>query len=131
VPGIYTDAQNVNAGILVSGPAAIGSGGEAQWSIAAAPGLGCDNPQPATFYTGPALASANSALAARIKTAGITATQYAFGLVGQNSCANDGNWYGNAIIGVTMVGKQLTVSSFTHGSVDASSPYETVIYNKQ
>jgi hypothetical protein len=129
--GIYTDSLNAAFGIQVSGPAIIpGGGGEGQWSITAAAGLSCDASAPSTFYTGPSLALANSKLAARVKTAGITATQYSFGELGENGCQNDGNWYNGALIGVTAVGNQLQVSSFTHlTGADSSSPVETVTYN--
>jgi hypothetical protein len=128
--GIYTDAENTGYGVQVSGPAPIGSGGEAQWSIAAAASLGCIYPAPATFYTGPALASADSSLAARVKAAAITATQYSFGEMDTNGCGDDGNWNENALIGVTAVGSQLMVSSFTTGTgKDQSAPVETIIFN--
>jgi hypothetical protein len=127
--GTYTDAQNSTLGIQVSGPTPIGSGGEAQWSITAAAGLACDFSVPSTFYTGPSLATANSTLAARVKAAGITATQYSFGELDQDGCRNDGNWYNGALIGVTTVGNQLQVSSFTHVTTDSSSPVETVTLN--
>lgn len=128
--GTYSFSLNATFGILVSGPAPIGSGGEAQWSIAPAAGLSCMNPSPATFYTGPALAIANSTLAARVKAAGITATQYAFGIVDEAACRDDGNFHVGALIGVTTVGSQLMVSSFTPNSgVDQKAPVETVIFN--
>jgi hypothetical protein len=128
--GIYTDAENSGFGIQVSGPAPIGSGGEAQWSLTLATGLSCAPPQPATFYSGPSLVLADSALAARVKKAGITATQYSFGEVDGTSCG-DGNWEQNALIGVTAIGSQLMVSSFTPpgATVDSTTPVETVVYN--
>ena len=130
IAGIYTYSPDNRFGIQVSGPAPIGSGGEAQWSLTAAAGLICVAPEPATFYTGPSLATANSGLAARVKAAGITATQYAFGEVGAEACGQDGNWNQNALIGVTMIGSQLSISSFTHSNgTDTSSPIETVIFN--
>jgi hypothetical protein len=129
--GIYTDSLNAAFGVQVSGPAIIpGGGGEGQWSITAAAGLSCDASAPSTFYTGPSLALANSKLAARVKTAGITATQYSFGELDQNGCQNDGNWYNGALIGVTAVGNQLQVSSFTHlTGADSSAPVETITFN--
>ncbi|HEV3110625.1 MAG TPA: hypothetical protein VGY99_09045 [Candidatus Binataceae bacterium] len=128
--GVYTDSANSAFGMQVSGPASIGAGGEAQWSITAATGLNCVAPEPATFYTGPSLVTANATLAARVKSAGITAIQYSFGLVGAEACGQDGNWNSNALIGVTAIGSQLSVSSFTHSNgTDSSTPVETVIFN--
>jgi hypothetical protein len=130
--GIYTDSQNVLFGIQVSGPASIGSGGEAQWSISNAATLRCDNGSPVTFYSGPSLATANSALAARVKAAGITATQYSFGEQNLTSCLNDGNWSVGALVGVSAVGNQLMVSTFTPNTgKDSSAPVETIIFNFQ
>ncbi|HKD68563.1 MAG TPA: hypothetical protein VKB84_17095 [Candidatus Binataceae bacterium] len=125
--GIYTDAESATFGSQITGPAIIpGGGGEAQWSISAAAGLNCVPPQPATFYTGPL---ADSPLAARVKKALITATQYSFGVVDGASCG-DANWRANGLIGVTAVGNQVMVSSFTNPSgVDTTAPVETIIYN--
>jgi hypothetical protein len=126
--GIYTDSSDSRFGIQVSGPSLVpGGGGLAQWSLTSAPGLGCDPPQPATFYTGPL---ASSPLAGRVKDAGITgitATQYSFGLIGTAGCGN-GNWQNNGLIGLTNVGGNLVIASFTQTGKDASSPYTQIIY---
>jgi hypothetical protein len=126
--GIYTDSSDSRYGIQVSGPAIIpGGGGLAQWSLTSAPGLACDPPQPATFYTGPL---ANSPLAARVKAAGITgitATQYSFGVIGTPNCGN-ANWQNNGLIGLTNVGGNLVIASFTQAGTDANTPYTQIIY---
>jgi len=126
--GIYTDSSDSRFGLQVSGPAIIpGGGGLAQWSLTSAPGLGCDPPQPATFYTGPL---ANSPLAARVKDAGITgitATQYSFGVIGTAGCGN-ANWQNNGLIGLSNVGGNLIIASFTQSGKDAATPYTKIIY---
>jgi len=128
---IYTDAETSNAGIQVTGPAPIGGGGEAQWTITAATALGCEPPQPATFYTGPL---ASSPLAARVKAAGINATLHsAFGVIGgTGSRCGDSNWDGSALFGLSTVGNQLLITSFTPSSgTDSKTPLETITFNFQ
>ncbi len=126
--GIYTNSSDNRYGLQVAGPSIIpGGGGLAQWSISSAPGLACSPPQPATFYTGPL---DKSPLAARVSAAGITgitASQYSFGVIGTPNCGN-ADWQNNGLIGLTNIGGNLVIASFTQSGTDASTPYTQLTY---
>jgi hypothetical protein len=84
--GIYVSPTCSTCAIQIIGPTSIGDGGEGEWVIAPAPisavpkeFAGGSPPNPAVFYTGPL---AGSPLEARLKKAGLTTTQYVYGVIG-------------------------------------------------
>ena len=122
--GIYSSPTLSYEGIQITGPTAIGNGGEAEWAITVGPGknAGLSPPNPAVFYTGPL---AKSPLAARLQKAGLTSTQYNYGVIG----ASSGTWPSNALFGLRLVGNQLAVALFTDSSGhDHKDPVTQIIY---
>src|SRR5262249_49058546 len=100
--------------VTVSGPAA-GSGGSTAWSLLTTKGADpCTVPLAATWYAG---AIADNPLAPRLKKAGITTTEYSFGMVGGGPpCVDsqyDHNFLQNSLIGAKQIGQVLQIFSFT------------------
>lgn len=125
--GIYLNGTcPTECGIQITGPALIGSGGEAEWTITSAPSKtpGSSPPNPAVFYTGPL---AGSPLAARLKKAGLTTTQYVYGVIGTSN-VDSGFWGSNGLFGLRLVGNELVVASFTADGVDHNVPVTQIIY---
>jgi hypothetical protein len=114
----------------LSGPN-VGSGGTTVWGFSASGGAypACSYPYTATWYTGPI---SSNPLASRITAAGITSTDYSYGVTGAivevcSSAANDFNI--NALIGASQTGNSLTIVSFTDGSgKDHSTPVAEITY---
>jgi hypothetical protein len=95
----------------VSGPG-LAAGGATEWSLAAAPGVPAFMyPLSATWYAGPI---ATNPLAARLKAAGITSTAFSYGTA-TSECGCP-RWRPNTLIGVSQIGKTLTIVSFTSES---------------
>ena len=116
--GVYTSAAS--APISVAGPGIGGPGGQTAWSLTATT-TNCTYPPSATWYTGPIT---SNPLAARLKKAGITQTQYSYGIVGDGTqCSN--YWQAGGLIGAQQVGNKLTLVSFTFNSVDSPVPLTT------
>lgn len=123
--GKYTGPGNVYHGdfvINVSGPG-VTTGGATEWSSATPTGGDYwTYPGTATWYGGPI---ASSPLAARLKAAGITQTQWSYGISSSNW---GGNWGTNALIGVSQIGNTITFVSFTNGNGDHSEPVDSIPY---
>ncbi len=122
--GIYLSPTSTQEGIRITGPTAIGNGGEAEWAITVGPGkiANISPPNPAVFYTGPL---AKSPLEARLAKAGLTSTQYNYGVIGTTS----GTWFSNALVGLRLIGNQLAVALFTDSSgTDHKDPVTQIIY---
>jgi hypothetical protein len=80
----------------------------------------------AVVFLIPGLGSlANHPLATRLQNAGITSTAWSYGLAGAY-CYNI--WRVNGIVGLSQVGKTLTIASFTVGNTDKSLPVEQITY---
>ena len=122
-------AANGKATVTVSGPG-VTDGGATTWSLSAASGSDpCTYPGTATWYVGPV---ANSPVAARLKTAGITSTAWSYGVSSSPSCGADPyHWSSGALIGVSQTGNAITIASFTayYGDVgDSSAPVAQITY---
>ncbi len=134
--GNYTGPSNIlsgNAKVTVAGPG-VTSGGTTAWSLAASTGAdSCTYPTTATWYVGPI---GTNPLAARIKKAGIPTSNgnLFFGFGGPVPCGgSQDNWPDDGLVGVTQVGKTLTIESFSTRSggltpTDHNSPVDTITY---
>ncbi len=124
--GTYHTPSTVFSGkglITVTGPG-VWNGVYTEWTIGAASGAnGCTYPATAVFYVS---SLSGNPIYARLKKAGISSTAWSYG-VGTSSCYN--TWPGNGIIGVSQVGKTLTIASFSYGSTDYSTPVDTITYS--
>lgn len=121
--GTYTTTAGTGA-IKVTGPGVGGPAGQTAWTLAATT-AGTTNPPSATWYTGPI---SSNPLKARLQTAGITQTQYSYGIVGAG-VYNDFWWQPGNLIGVQQVGNTLTLVSFTwNGSQDYPVPQAQITY---
>jgi hypothetical protein len=122
--GAYVGPSNIYSGemaVNVSGPG-LASGGSNLWTLAAASGAYvCTYPSTANWYVGPL---STSPWAARIKAAGITSTAYSYG-VGDGGC---GPWYNDILIGVSQVGRSLTILTFTNSGGDHATSVDQVTY---
>jgi hypothetical protein len=130
--GTYLGPSNIDSGkmgIVLTGPG-IGSG-VTVWSVAAAKGYDgtCTVPGNATFWVGPL---ANSPITKRLKTAGITSTNWSYGILGSSSCdyviGRSGTWYANDIIGFSQVGNTITIADFSYENKDQSTPADQFTY---
>jgi hypothetical protein len=114
-------------GITLAGPG-IGSG-VTSWSIATAPGYDyCTIPGTAEFWVG---SLTSSPIAARLKAAKITSTDWSYGELGPVTCIpgiNGNNWQTNGLIGLSQVGNTVTVASFSVDGVDYSQPVDELTY---
>ena len=115
-------------GIQISGPSAIGNGGEAEWTITAAPGKAASHspPNPAVFYTG---ALAKSPLAARLTAAGLPSSEFeTYGVIGTTTVGIT-SWNSNDLIGLKLVGNQLVIADFTDSTgKDGNVTVAQIIY---
>lgn len=119
--GTYTTTVG-SSPIAVTGPGVGGPGGQTAWTLVATT-ASCTSPPSATWYTGPIAANP---LATRLKAAGITLTQYSYGIVGEGgSC--DGRFSDGALIGAQQVGNTLTLVSFTSGG-DSNTPLTQITF---
>jgi hypothetical protein len=129
--GIYQGPAGIDSGgmgLTLTGPG-IGSG-VTTWSIATAPGYDpCTIPGTAEFWVGPLT---SSAIAARLKAAKITSTDWSFGEMGTYTCYpgafNENNWPINGILGFSQVGNTITVASFSAYGTDYSQPVDELTY---
>ncbi len=131
LPGNYAGPPTIAKGkylVTVSGPVA-GPGGQTEWSLVTTKGADtCTVPVTATWYTGPI---ADNPLAARLKKAGITASNYSYGIVGAGPPCGDSQYDvyfpAGGLIGVLQFGDQLQIFNFTSSGdlklPDASIPY--------
>jgi hypothetical protein len=129
--GKYVGPSTLYSGemvINVRGPG-LAPGGTTVWTLSAATGaVPCTFPDNATWYVA---SVANSPLAARLKAAGITSSDWSYGLGGAEcqTSYNNAAWYPNALIGISQVSNSLTIASFTDGSgKDHAQPVDTVTY---
>jgi hypothetical protein len=108
--------------IVVAGPSVLPGGGTA-WTISLPNGSnGGTDPNSAVWYVEPI---ASNPLAARIQAAGITSTQWSYGL------GSGYGWAGNSLLGFMQVGNTLTIADFTQGNFpysDHSMPVAQITY---
>ena len=124
--GTYYLTNNSYNELLVSGPSSIGKGGEAEWTLSPVQsGYGaypCGSP--GEFYTGPL---SSNPFYARLKAAKITSTEYSYGVVDSGTgCSSP--FATGAIIGVSQVGDNLKIASFTNNGKDQSTPVTSYVY---
>jgi hypothetical protein len=118
----------------LSGPG-IGSGGTTAWSFQSNGGAypACSYPYTASWYTGPI---SSNPYAKRITAAGITSTDYSYGITGAliSDCTSGAADFGapggvGALIGAAQTGNSLTIVSFTDtGGKDHSVPIAEITY---
>jgi hypothetical protein len=138
--GHYAGPPTVASGnylVTVTGPG-IGGNGTTVWSLTAAKWANaCTAPLSATWYSGPI---SENPLAPRIKRAGITSTDYSYGIVGvsepSNCASNSPGYYytflQDALIGVTQTQDSLTIVSFEYNEgTDSSTPVAQITYTLQ
>ena len=126
VAGTYGLSIATYQQVLVSGPAAIGKGTEAKWTITPAAVYSGPYPcgAPSEFYTGPFNANP---LYPRLKAAKINDTEYSYGVIGSGTgCGSP--FAPGAIIGVSQVGNQLQIATFTNNGQDQSTPVTSYVY---
>jgi hypothetical protein len=125
IAGNYVGPSNIlsgNAMVTVAGPG-ITIDGSTEWSLATSSGAnGCTYPDSATWYVGPI---ANSPLAARLQAAGITSTDWSYG-VGDSPCG--GEWPANSLLGFSQIGNSLTIVNFTQSGKDYPMPVDQIVY---
>lgn len=121
--GTYTTIGGFGP-ILVTGPGVGGPAGQTSWTLQATTS-GCTAPQSATWYTG---AIASNPLKTRLQEAGITQTQYSYGIAGgSGSCEN--YFLPGSLIGAQQVGNTLTLVSFTYlSSQDSPIPQQQITF---
>jgi len=134
--GTYASPAGLNFTELLSGPG-IGPAGTTAWSFAKSGGsnVGCAYPATATWYTGPI---SSNPYATRITGAGITTTDYSYGIAGPISSLCSGvvsqefNGPSNGVaplIGAAQTGGSLTVVSFTDSTgKDHSVPVAQITF---
>jgi len=101
--------------ISLSGPG-VGPGGQTAWSIAATTTV-CTQPASATWYTGTIAANPE---AARLQKAGVTLTQYSYGIIGIGGCGP--LWSQGGLIGAQQIQNTLTLVTFSSGGKDSPIP---------
>ncbi len=122
--GSYIYPLNPGFALVINGPASIGNG-VGKWTIVVAPGKANPCGSPATFYTGNL---ARVPIAARLKAANITDTEYSYGVLGFGAGGGCGGQFvsGN-LIGVSQVGNQVQIALFTTATGrDQNVPVNTV-----
>jgi hypothetical protein len=131
--GIYVDVANTSSAFEFNGPAQLANG-VGKWIIYPATGFKSDCGVPASIYTGSL--SANP-LAARLKAAKITDTEYSYGEIasfsGNIPFCGGAFWNPNFLIGVSQVGNQVEFALFTSSGTDVSAPVariDFVLYKK-
>ena len=134
LPGNYVGPPTIAKGkylVTVRGPVA-GPDGQTEWSLVTAKGADtCTVPVTATWYTGPI---ADNPLAARLKKAGITASNYSYGIVGVKPPCIDSeyDYYfpDGGLIGALQIGDQLQIFNFTYEG-DLKLPDASISYTLQ
>ncbi len=124
--GVYSRSDEGSDRFRVSGPGALGGGGEAKWTIVTINDYPCG--APAEFYTGQL---SQNPLYSRLQAAGIADTSYSYGIINDGVPAGCGDWSPNFPLGVAQIGSQIEVSLFTNPRTgkDQSTPYERLLYN--
>lgn len=121
--GTYTTTAG-SSPIAVKGPGVGGPGGQTAWTVQATTSS-CTNPPSATWYTG---SIATNPLKARLQQAGITQTQYSYGIVGKGPACSD-EFGDGALIGAQQVGNTFTLVSFTtNGPTDHPVPVSQITF---
>jgi len=130
--GTYAGPSNIYNGdflVTVTGPGAT-VGGATEWSLAAASGASsCTYPSDAWWYVFNGAMSQHP-LATRLQAAGIsqqTYKAYMWGYSGDYSC-NTVYWPTNTLLGLSQMGKTLSITSFTHSGQDQASPVDMIPY---
>jgi hypothetical protein len=122
-PGTYIASTDTHFSVAVSGPG-VGQVGTTAWSMSSKSTLVCGLPSTAQWWTGPI---ADNPLAARIKAAKITSTNFAYGLVGTN--ADCWPFVPADLIGVSQVANTLTIADFTNNlGADKSIPQAQAVF---
>jgi hypothetical protein len=127
--GIYVYPNDPRYGFALTGPGLVSGNVATKWEVNLTPtkfaGALCG--VPAVFYVGPL--GDNPFYAARLKPAGITNTEYSYGIVGSPSqCLAP--YATNAIVGFSQSGGELSIASFTDATgKDHNVPVVTHTYN--
>jgi hypothetical protein len=122
--GTYVGPANLYGGqleIVVSGPSPLPNGGTS-WTISTPTGASLYTyPDTAVWYVEPI---ADSPLATRLSAAKITSANYSYGV--------GANWASpTPLLGFQQVGNTLSISNFSNGSTDYSTPQDTITYTLQ
>jgi hypothetical protein len=128
--GTYKGPDDSTELITVSGPG-VGPNGSTVWTIAPATGSsGCLVPYSAVWYDVGTNITANP-LYPRLKSDKITSTgtvSFGTGSTNNNVCNPANNWYTDSLLGFSQVGNTLTVSSYSNGNGDSSTPLDQRTY---
>ena len=133
IAGDYTGPPTLASGkflVSVTGPG-VGVNGSTQWLLSTSQGAEqCTYPASAFWFTG---AIADNPLASRLQAAGLTSTEFSYGVAGGPCC--DGlsgggclYFYNGALLGMTQVGNVLRVVSFSDTGNDHNSPTAQIAY---
>jgi hypothetical protein len=129
VAGTYVYPGNTNEGFILSGPSGVPGRSVTKFEVNKSPSLRDYCGVPAIFYVGALSANPNYA---RIKAAGITSTEYSYGIIGGSvSCGINGGTFGTgALVGFSQSGNLLTIASFTKqiGGKDQNTPVSFITY---
>jgi hypothetical protein len=133
----FQAGQYVGPSTLLSGQAVInvaGPGvtdnGATEWSLSTASSAnGCTFPLSANWFVG---SNANNPIGARLTKAGITSAAWSYGVASGPGCGisgvKGGAWNPNTLIGVSQIGKSITIVSFTLSGADSSTPQDQVTF---
>jgi hypothetical protein len=130
--GTYQYTPETGYGFALSGPSGVPGSTETKWETNAVAGETNTCGTPAVFYVGPLASNPNYA---RIHAAGITSTEYSYGVIGGGSVCgtneNGGDWAANALVGFSQSGTLLTIATFTNSSIkDQSTPVTYYNFSK-
>lgn len=112
VAGTYVYPGNIKYGYVLSGPSGVPGSSATKFEVNKSPSLNDACGVPAIFYVGALSANPNYA---RIKAAGITSTEYSYGIIGGSSACsiNGGSFRTGALVGFSQSGNLITIASFT------------------
>jgi hypothetical protein len=120
VAGTYSGAEG---SFVLKGPLVDPAGGVSKWTISPVGGKPfCINT--AIVYTG---SETSSPLYARLKAVNITSKEYSYGIIGSDSTCSYQFFHGG-LIGISQLGNQLQVDSFSYAGKDQHNPYTSVLF---
>ena len=121
--GTYVASADTNFSVLVTGPG-IAEAGTTAWTLSST-GEVCGLPSTGNWYAG---SISSNPYASRITAAGITSTDFSYGIVGTPN-ANCYPFASGNLIGASQVGNTLTIADFSAGNgTDGSIPLSVTTF---
>ncbi len=131
--GTYVLPSITSSGFAMTGPGAVPGSVMTKWEVNATPTKSQYCGSPAVFYAGPLSAHPSTT---RLKAAGITSTEYSYGIIGAGagcSSYSGASFLTGALVGFSQSGSLLTIASFTTYSdgKDHNVPVQSITYRLQ